>query len=40
MTTQAIVKQMTMIDDDTSDHDADDDDDDNTNDHDAHDDYR
>ena len=40
MTTQAIMMQMTMTDDDTSDHYAYDDNDDNTNDHDADDDYR
>ena len=34
------MKQMTMTDDNTSDHDADDDDDDNTSDHDADDDDR
>ena len=38
MTAQAIVKQMQMTDDNTSDHDADDDD--NTSDHDADDDDR
>ena len=38
MTAHAIVKQMTMTDDDTSDHDAYDDD--NTSDHDADDDDR